>query len=128
MPQANGKFEEATRKMATAKYLQMVRQVLHQCSVSYQLHCWYKKLANAGEIGHWYKDDEDPSPLPEVVQYKKQQAGGLLSVTTIILYETTNSRECIKKMPLTDELLREYQRQQKHHKEQVEASLEDRLF
>lgn len=60
MPQANDKFEEATRKKAKAKYFQIVRQVLHQCSVSYQPHCWYNKLTKAGEIGHGYKDDEDP--------------------------------------------------------------------
>ena len=66
IPQANGKYEEASRKSATTKYLQRVRPVLKSQlngkkkvraintypPASHQIPCWHDNLAKGGDGSH----------------------------------------------------------------------------
>lgn len=134
IPQANGNLEEATRKAATAKYLQRVRQVLRsqlngknkvQAINSYAL----PVIRYPAGIVSWPKEEiqttdvktrklltmhggfHPKSSTLRLYAGRKEGGRGLVSVGTTVQDETSKLLEYIKDKAPADEVLRECLRQ-----------------
>uniref|UniRef100_A0A3B5PPD0 Reverse transcriptase domain-containing protein n=1 Tax=Xiphophorus maculatus TaxID=8083 RepID=A0A3B5PPD0_XIPMA len=135
IPQANGNLDEVTRKGATAKYLQRIRQVLRsqlngknkiRAINSYALPVirypagiisWPKEEIKATDIKTrklltMHGGFHPKSSTLRLYTSRKEGGRGLVSVRTTVQDETTKIHKYIRDKASTDNVLSEYLRQQ----------------